>query len=85
MRPRFAAAFPVVAQLRDGRSRVTVRDLTAGVTVAALLIPQAMAYAELAGLPAVNGLYASFIPLLIYAVSGLSRHSPLDRRRPLPS
>ena len=77
MRPRFAAAFPVVAQLCDGRSRLTVRDLTAGVTVAALLIPQGMAYAELAGLPAVNGLYASFIPLLIYAVLGSSRQLAL--------
>ncbi len=77
MRPRLAGAFPIVAQLRDGRSRLTVRDLTAGVTVAALLIPQGMAYAELAGLPAVNGLYASFIPLLIYAVLGSSRQLAL--------
>ncbi len=77
MRPRLAVAFPIVAQLRDGRSRLTVRDLTAGVTVAALLIPQAMAYAELAGLPAVSGLYASFIPLLIYAVLGSSRQLAL--------
>ena len=77
MRPRLAAAFPIVAQLRDGRSRFSVRDLTAGVTVAALLIPQGMAYAELAGLPAVNGLYASFIPLLIYAVLGSSRQLAL--------
>ena len=77
MRPRLAAGFPIVAQLRDGRSRLTVRDLTAGITVAALLIPQGMAYAELAGLPAVNGLYASFIPLLIYAVLGSSRQLAL--------
>ena len=53
------------------------RDLTAGVTVAALLIPQGMAYAELAGLPAVNGLYASFIPLLAYALLGSSRQLAL--------
>ena len=77
MKPRLAGTFPIVAQLRDGRSRLAVRDLTAGVTVAALLIPQGMAYAELAGLPAVNGLYASFIPLLIYAVLGSSRQLAL--------
>jgi sulfate permease, SulP family len=53
------------------------RDVTAGVTVAALLIPQGMAYAELAGLPAVNGLYASFIPLLAYALLGSSRQLAL--------
>ncbi len=53
------------------------RDLTAGVTVAALLIPQGMAYAELAGLPAVNGLYAGFIPLLAYALLGSSRQLAL--------
>ncbi len=53
------------------------RDLTAGITVAALLVPQGMAYAELAGLPAVNGLYASFIPLLAYALLGSSRQLAL--------
>ena len=71
------SAFPIFEELRSGRSRLTVRDLTAGVTVAALLIPQGMAYAELAGLPAVNGLYASFIPLLAYALLGSSRQLAL--------
>ena len=70
-------AFPIVEQLRNGRSRLMARDLTAGVTVAALLIPQGMAYAEFAGLPAVNGLYASFIPLLVYALLGSSRQLAL--------
>jgi sulfate permease, SulP family len=71
------SAFPIVEQLRSGRSRLMARDVTAGVTVAALLIPQGMAYAELAGLPAVNGLYASFIPLLAYALLGSSRQLAL--------
>ena len=77
MRHRLIAHFPIVEQLRSGRSRLMARDLTAGVTVAALLIPQGMAYAELAGLPAVNGLYASFIPLLAYALLGSSRQLAL--------
>ena len=49
------------------------RDLVAGVVLTALLVPQGMAYAELAGLPPVTGLYATLVPLLAYAVFGPSR------------
>ena len=49
------------------------RDLVAGLVLSALLIPQGMAYAELAGLPAVTGLYTSILCLLGYAVFGPSR------------
>lgn len=49
-------------------------DLMAGLIVAVMLIPQGMAYALLAGLPPVVGLYASTIPLIIYALFGSSRH-----------
>ena len=48
-------------------------DLAAGVTVGAMLVPQAMAYALLAGLPPEVGLYAATIPVLIYAFFGTSR------------
>ncbi len=48
-------------------------DLVAGVTVAAYLVPQVMAYAEVAGLPAVVGLWACVGPLLLYAFLGSSR------------
>lgn len=48
-------------------------DLSAGLTVGVLLIPQAMAYAMLGGLPPVVGLYASLLPLLMYALVGTSR------------
>ncbi|MDQ0352619.1 SulP family sulfate permease [Alkalibacillus filiformis] len=48
-------------------------DLIAGLIVAIMLIPQGMAYAMLAGLPPVMGLYASTIPLIIYALLGSSR------------
>jgi SulP family sulfate permease len=48
-------------------------DALAGLTVALVLIPQSMAYAQLAGLPAYYGLYASFLPPLIAALFGSSR------------
>ncbi|MDI6451701.1 SulP family inorganic anion transporter [Anaerobaca lacustris] len=48
-------------------------DLIAGSTIAVMLVPQAMAYAMLAGLPPVVGLYASTLPLLTYALLGSSR------------
>ncbi|MEZ5246115.1 MAG: solute carrier family 26 protein [Acidimicrobiales bacterium] len=53
---------------RDLRS-----DLTAGLTVGAMLVPQAMAYALLAGLPPEVGLYAATIPVIVYALFGTSR------------
>lgn len=48
-------------------------DLTAGLTVGAMLVPQGMAYAQLAGLPAEIGLYSVTLPLLVYAFFGTSR------------
>ncbi len=48
-------------------------DLSAGLTVGVMLIPQGMAYAMIAGLPPVYGLYAATVPLLIYGMLGTSR------------
>lgn len=48
-------------------------DLIAGVTVALILIPQSMAYATLAGLPVVFGLYAAFLPVMVASMWGASR------------
>jgi len=48
-------------------------DLAAGLTVGAMLVPQAMAYAQLAGLPPEVGLYSATIPLVLYALFGTSR------------
>jgi MFS superfamily sulfate permease-like transporter len=47
-------------------------DLIAGITVALVLVPQSMAYAQLAGLPVVYGLYASFVPVIIASLWGSS-------------
>ena len=48
-------------------------DLIAGLTTAAVVIPKAMAYATIAGLPVEVGLYTAFLPMVIYAVLGTSR------------
>ena len=48
-------------------------DIVAGVTVALVLVPQSMAYAQLAGLPPYYGLYASFLPVAIESIFGSSR------------
>lgn len=48
-------------------------DVIAGVTVAMILVPQSMAYAALAGLPVVYGLYASFLPVIVASMWGASR------------
>ena len=49
-------------------------DVLAGLTVGAMLVPQGMAYAELAGMPPVTGFYAALLALIAYAVVGSSRH-----------
>jgi high affinity sulfate transporter 1 len=64
---------PVSGQLRRYRAGTARRDLLAGVTVAALAVPAAMAYAELAGLSPVNGLYALLLPTVAYVLLGSSR------------
>jgi SulP family sulfate permease len=64
---------PGISVLR-GYQRSWLRgDLLAGVTVAAYMVPQVMAYAEVAGLPAIAGLWAAVAPLVAYAILGSSR------------
>jgi sulfate permease, SulP family len=64
---------PLIGTLRNYKGEDFKGDLNAGITVAIMLIPQGMAYAVLAGLPPVYGLYASIVPIIIYAVFGTSR------------
>lgn len=64
---------PGLARLRDYRPDWLGRDLVAGVVLATILVPQGMAYAELAGLPPVTGLYTTIACLVAYAVFGPSR------------
>jgi SulP family sulfate permease len=66
--------FPIVGWLRNYQRADLGPDLVAGLTTAVMLVPQAMGYALLAGLPPIHGLYAAVAPLILYAVLGTSRH-----------
>ncbi|MFK8003653.1 MAG: SulP family inorganic anion transporter, partial [Polyangiales bacterium] len=55
------------------RRQELLRNISAGTTTAVVIIPQGMAYALVAGLPAIHGLYASLLPLVVYAIFGRSR------------
>jgi sulfate permease, SulP family len=68
-----AAYLPALGWLRSYRRPWLRGDLAAGVTTAAVVIPQAMAYATIAGLPVQTGLYVATVPMLVYALLGTSR------------
>ncbi len=70
---RTSRFLPGIHVLRHYRRAWLRGDVVAGCTVAAYLVPQVMAYAEVAGLPPVTGLWAAMGPLLVYAVLGSSR------------
>ncbi|MBV6652851.1 MAG: sodium-independent anion transporter, partial [Mameliella sp.] len=70
---RIKALLPILDWLPNYKTSNLKGDLSAGLTVGVMLIPQGMAYAMIAGLPPIYGLYASTIPLVIYAILGTSR------------
>lgn len=67
---RLSQWLPAWQWLKDYKLPIFRADLFAALLVVALLVPQAMAYAMLAGLPPIMGLYASIVPMLIYALIG---------------
>jgi SulP family sulfate permease len=67
------AFIPSLSWLKNYSKDQLKGDLSAGLTVGVMLIPQGMAYAMIAGLPPIYGLYASTLPLIIYALLGTSR------------
>lgn len=73
MQSPLARLFPVLEWGRAYNRQILVNDLVAAVIVTIMLIPQSLAYAMLAGLPPVIGLYASMAPLVAYAIFGTSR------------
>src|SRR4249920_3037191 len=64
---------PSIAWLRQYQRDWLRPDLIAGLTAAAVVIPKAMAYATIAGLPVQVGLYTALVPMLVYALLGTSR------------
>src|SRR4051794_41557633 len=64
---------PGLANLRSYQMRWLRKDVVAGLVLTALLVPQGMAYAELAGLPPITGLYTSILCLIGYALCGPSK------------
>lgn len=64
---------PFIEQVVNYKKQYVFNDLIGGLTVGVMLIPQGMAYAFLAGVPAIYGLYASIVPLLLYMLFGTSR------------
>ena len=64
---------PTDAKASHAEGAVLRFDVIAGLTAAAVVLPKAMAYATVAGLPVAVGLYTAFVPMVIYALLGSSR------------
>ncbi|MGZ5056505.1 MAG: SulP family inorganic anion transporter, partial [Methylobacter sp.] len=64
---------PAVEEVIQSKAVALRFDVAAGLTAAAVVLPKAMAYATVAGLPVAVGLYSAFVPMLIYALLGSSR------------
>ncbi|MEM6316935.1 MAG: solute carrier family 26 protein [Bacteroidota bacterium] len=71
---RLQKTFPLLKSLKGYQSVTFKKDVVAGLTVGVMLVPQGMAYALLAGMPPIYGLYAGLVPLILYAFLGSSRH-----------
>src|SRR5215470_16435836 len=65
--------FPGLQILRRYESSWLRRDIVAGIVMTTMLVPVGIAYAEASGVPGINGLYATIVPLLAYAIFGPSR------------
>jgi len=68
---------PFFHQLKNYNGKIFTQDLVGGLTVGVMLIPQGMAYAYIAEIPPVFGLYASIVPLLIYMLLGTSKYAAI--------
>jgi SulP family sulfate permease len=69
-----ARFFPIIKDLLTYNQATLFSDLIAGLSIAVIVVPQGLAYAMIAGLPPIYGLYAALIPQLIHGILGTSRH-----------
>ncbi|MGI8575964.1 MAG: SulP family inorganic anion transporter [Egibacteraceae bacterium] len=74
LRRRVSGLLPILSWTANYERSALRGDLSAGVAVAVLLVPQSLAYAALAGMPPIAGLYAALVPLTVYAAAGSSRY-----------
>jgi SulP family sulfate permease len=65
--------FPFLSWLKTYNRSLLYGDLIAGLTLGVMLVPQGMAYAMIAGMPPIYGLYAALVPQIVYALTGTSR------------
>src|SRR5215470_2092528 len=70
---RMKFVLPIPEWLRGYQNKWLRPDVIAGLTAAAVVIPKAMAYATIAGLPVQVGLYTAFLPMIAYGLLGTSR------------
>ncbi|CAG2163250.1 unnamed protein product [Oppiella nova] len=76
----FLRLFPIINWIKSySIKEYLINDVIAGFTILILHIPQGMAYGMLSGLSAINGLYVSFFPVLIYSLMGTSRHLSIGK------
>ena len=69
-----ARLFPITKDLLTYNKSTLYSDLIAGLSIAVIVIPQGLAYAMIAGLPPIYGLYAALVPQFIHGIMGSSRH-----------
>jgi sulfate permease, SulP family len=72
--PWAAPGWAVLRGITPLRRSQVAGDLLAGITLAALSMPQTLGYAKIAGMPVVTGLYTLILPMALFAVLGSSRH-----------
>ena len=72
--PQAARRFPVLSAVLPISRRQLPAELLAGLTLAALGIPEVLGYASIARMPVVTGLYTMLLPMAVFAVLGSSRH-----------
>jgi len=69
-----AKHFPILQGMLPIQKSAISAEVIAGITLAALAIPEVMGYTKISGTPVITGLYTLLIPMLLYALFGSSRH-----------